>query len=234
VILLALLLWQADHDAIIQKASAEAESYTLHLPDFVCDQITERYVSGSQRPRWKHQDRLEVEVLYLKGRERYRDLRINGKRPADGREEPDRGVWSKGEYGTVMATLYSPASHATFLPRTRGVYDFAVLAAHSNWRLSVGGKSIKPAYTGTVRVDPETGKTFYAELIARGLPDSFPWDLAELRVTYDWVKIEGTAYLLPVRSENVCCVRETWTCTRNVIVFRHHRKFDTQSKLTFH
>jgi hypothetical protein len=106
--------------------------------------------------------------------------------------------------------------------------------AYSNWRLSAGGKSINPAYTGTVRVDPETGKTLSAELIARGLPDSFPWDLAELRVTYDWVKIEGTTYLLPVRSENVCCVRETWTCTRNVIVFRHHRKFGAQSKLTFH
>lgn len=178
MILLALLLWQADHSSIIQRAAAEAELYARRLPNFVCSQVTDRFVSVAQRPQWKRQDRLQVDVLYLEGREIYRGLLIDGKRPADGREEPDRGTWSKGEYGTVLAMLYSPASRTTFMPRKKGVYDFAVLAAYSNWRLTVGAKIIKPPYTGTVRLDQDAGRTLHVELIARGLPESFPWDLA--------------------------------------------------------
>jgi hypothetical protein len=234
VILLALLLWQADHNEIIRTAAAAAEDYSKRLPDFICEQVTDRYLSRTLRPEWKRQDRVEVEVLYTHGGELYRNLRINGKPAEDGNADPGRGTWSKGEYGTVLTNLFRPESKTLFMPRRHGVYDFAILQAHSHWRLSVGEASVLTAYSGTVRIDPASGQTLNIEMTAHGIPRDFPWDMAEVHLTYDWVKIDARKYLLPVRSENICCVRDTWHCTRNVISFRNHRKFDAASRITFH
>jgi hypothetical protein len=233
VILLALLLWQADHNAIIHGAAAAAESYSQHLPDFICDQVTDRYISRSQRPAWKRQDRLEVEVLYTRDGELYRNLRINGKPAPEGTVDPGRGTWSTGEYGTILTNLFRPESKAVFMPRKNWVYDFAILQAHSHWRLSVGKATHVAAYSGTVRLDPGSGQTQDLEMTAHGLPDTFPWDMPQVHLTYGCVSIGGRKYLLPARSENICCVRDTWYCTRNVILFRNHRKFDAESKLAF-
>lgn len=222
---------EAEHEAVLRKATEAAMEYTRRLPDFICDQLTNRYESRTPQPHWKLRDRLEVEVRYSRGTEEYRNLRVNGKRAPEGLDDPGQGTWSKGEYGTMLRNTYSGRAKATFMPRSPGTYGFAVLQANSPWQLAVGNKSIYPAYTGTVWLDKKTGETLKIEMLAQGLPEGFPWDMAELRLEYGWVKIDGRKHLLPVRSENVCCVRDTMVCTRNVIHFLRYRKFEANSRL---
>jgi len=222
---------EPDHEIIVRNATEAAMEYTLHLPDFICDQITKRYFSFSPVPHWRLKDRLQVELVYAGGKEEYRNLLVNGKRPASGSEEPEEGTWSRGEYGTMLRNTFSGRAKATFMPRAPGSYGFAVLQTNSQWTLKVGSKSYNPAYTGTVWLEPKTGATLKIEMLAQGLPESFPWDMAEVRVQYGWVRIEDRKHLLPVRAENVCCIRDTMACTLNKIEFLHYRKFDAKSRL---
>jgi hypothetical protein len=50
-------------------------------------------------------------------------------------------------------------------------------------------------------------------------------------VDYSWVTISGKKFLLPVKSENLACVRGTFDCTKNEIEFRNYRKFTAESQV---
>ena len=65
------------------------------------------------------------------------------------------------------------------------------------------------------------------------LPASFPYSKAESTLDYDFVRIDARTFLLPVRSENLSCHRDSLACTRNEIAFRNYRKFATDSNIVF-
>ena len=103
-------------DPLLDKAKDESSNFLAGLPSFVCQQFTTRYVSESHPASWKAQDVVSAEVVYEDGKERYDKVAINGK-PAKQKIE-ETGAWSTGEFGTVLADLFSPATAAQF--RRRG------------------------------------------------------------------------------------------------------------------
>ena len=69
--------------------------------------------------------------------------------------------------------------------------------------------------------------------IATSFPPGYPFNRAETKLQYGWVKIEQKTYLLPASSENVGCMSGSGACTRNAIEFKNYRKFTTESNITF-
>jgi hypothetical protein len=223
---------------LIARARMAAADFTSELPNFICDQLTIRSTSSSKIPKWKVDDRVEVELLYVNGREDYRNPRINGKPLKKGSLE-ETGQWSRGDFGTTLADVMSSATNARFVKRGSDraagldvtVYDMTVEQANSHWRIEYGAP-IKPAYQGAIFVDPQTARLLRIEMQTRTLPNDYPLDTVEMTVEYGWVMIAGQKYLLPVESENLSCFRYSSNCSRNQIEFRNYRKFATESTIS--
>jgi hypothetical protein len=223
---------------LIARARVIAYDFTSQLPNFICDQLTTRSQSSSRKPNWKRQDRVEVELMYVDGREDYRNVRIDGKPLKKGTPE-DTGQWSTGDFGTTLADVLSPSTNADFkkkgtdevagLPAV--TYDFSVRQPNSHWVIQYG-PPVKPAYTGTLWIHPDSARVLRIEMQARSLPVSHPLDAIEMTVEYGYVTIAGERYLMPVKSENLSCFRGTNNCSRNEIEFRNYRKFGVESNIS--
>ena len=226
--------------AFIEKARTVASTFVEGLPNYVCQELTTRYASETRVPSWNVIDVVSAEVVYENGKESYRNLMINNRPTKKPPEES--GAWSTGEFGTILANLFSPAADAAFkyaqddtiahFPSS--VYDFQVTRARSSWRIWVPGQYILPAYKGSVWIDKQTGHTLRIEMQAKDIPEEFPRISVETAVDFDYVTL-GTPekFLLPVHAEVLSCSRGSNECDRNVIDFRNYHKFTGESTIKF-
>jgi hypothetical protein len=226
--------------ALVEKAREVAGSFLDNLPNYVCQELTTRYVSQTRVPSWDVIDVIGAEVVYESGKESYRNLTINNKPSKKPPEES--GAWSTGEFGTILAEIYSPGSAAQFKyaeedtisHRPSSVYDFKVERQRSSWKVSVPGQYITPAFKGSVWIDKDGAHTLRIEMQAQEIPEAFPRVSVETAVDYDYVTL-GTAekFLLPVHAEVLSCSRGSNECERNVIEFRNYHKFTGESTIKF-
>jgi hypothetical protein len=228
-------------DALIEKAREAAESFTETLPNYVCQQFTARFVNTSHITNWQPQDVVSTEVVYENGKESYRNLAVNGK-PVKKSMEELGGAWSKGEFGTLLIDLFSPATAAQFRYRREtsiagmaaAMYDYQVERENSHWRILAAAQMVYPAYKGTVWIDKKNGRLLRVEMQARSIPSEFPFDSVETAADYEYVRIGGTQqFLLPVHAETLTCMRGTNTCARNAIDFRNYKKYSGEAVITF-
>jgi hypothetical protein len=225
--------------ALLDRARAESANFLSGLPNYVCQQFTTRYTGEGKPVSWRALDVVSSELVYEDGKEKYQKIAINGK-PVKGKIE-DTGTWSTGEFGTVLADIFSPASAATFKfggtmtvqrqPATQ--YDFNVHRENSHWHIGVPGQYVEPAYKGSIWVGKESGRVLRIEMQARQIPKEFPKDTTEMAIDYDWVSLGGQKFLLPVKSEVLSCTRGSSECEKNTIEFRNYRKFVGQSDIIF-
>jgi hypothetical protein len=226
--------------AFIEKARAAASAYMEGLPNYVCQEVTTRYVSETRQPNWQVIDVVSAEVVYENRKESYRNLTINGKPTKKAPE--DTGAWSSGEFGTILRNLFEPGTDADFkyaeddtiAHQSASVYKFAVERMRSSWKIWVPGQYILPAYKGSVWVDKQTANTLRIEMQAQDIPEEFPRIATETAVDYDYITL-GTPekFLLPVRAEVLSCARGSNECERNVIEFRNYHKFTGESTIKF-
>jgi hypothetical protein len=165
---------------------------------------------------------------------------VNGK-AVNKRLEDIGGAWSTGEFGMMAADLFSPATAAEFTKgpsaRVAGhdavVYDFEVAREHSHWHIQAPSQSIVPAYKGSVWLAKDTAEVLRIEMQTYRMAKEFPLDKVESAVDYEYIRIGGQRFLLPVHAETLTCVRGTSDCSRNVIDFRNYRKYVGESTITF-
>jgi hypothetical protein len=228
-------------DPVIARARAAAAQFTETLPNYVCQERIARFVTTAPRSGWQPVDVVSAEVVYEAGRERYRNLTINGKATAKSMEQLP-GSWSTGEFGSMLVDLFSPATDADFQYRkqdavsgvTALVYDFQVDRENSHWHIQVASQSVVPAYQGSVWIDKATGRVLRIEAQARHLPREFPLDKVESAIDYQYVRLGGEQqYLLPVRAESLSCQRGTSICSHNTIDFRNYHKYTSDSEVIF-
>jgi len=100
-------------DPFIEAARAAVFEFSETLPDFTCRQVTTRYSSSSRGEKWKRRDRIEADVLFLRGRERYQNIRRNGK-PV--KKDPRySGSWSLGQrHGSAQSRQAPESGHAVY------------------------------------------------------------------------------------------------------------------------
>jgi hypothetical protein len=226
--------------ALVEKAREVAATFLEGLPNYVVQENATRYVSETRQPSWNVIDIVSAEVVFDEHKESYRNIQINGKPSKKPPEES--GAWSTGEFGTILGSLFSPYTDATFKyaqddsisHRSASVFDFKVLRVRSNWRIWSPGQYILPAYRGSVWIDKETGEVLRLEMQAREIPEGFPEISIETAVDYDSIRL-GTPekFLLPVHSEILSCWRGSNECQRNVIEFRNYHKFTGESNIEF-
>ncbi|HLY16238.1 MAG TPA: hypothetical protein VKR61_03395 [Bryobacteraceae bacterium] len=226
-------------EVIIEKAREAAGSFLETLPNYVCQELMTRYQSQSNNS-WQPMDVVSMALVYENGQESYRNLSINGK-PTKKKMEDLSGAWSTGEFGTVLADIFSPATAADFefrkesrsAGRAAMVYDFSVEREHSHWRVMVASQLISPPYKGSVWIDKETNRVLRIEMQAIHIPDAFPTDKVEMATDYEFVRFGERQFLVPVHAETLGCQRDSGSCSRNAIDFRNYHKYSGEASITF-
>lgn len=224
---------------LLDKAREAAASFSEGLPNYVCQQFTTRYISDGGHPQnWRALDVVSAEVVYQDGKERYEKLQVNGKSVKDPEQS---GAWSRGDFGSELDDLFSPATAADFRyvrdanieRQDTSYYHYDVDHEHSHWTVRVASQSVLPAFKGSVWISKENARVLRMERQAVNLPKEFPADAVESTVDYAMVNIGVQKFLLPVRAEVLMCERGSPTCTRNVMEFRNYHKYSGNSNIIF-
>lgn len=225
---------------IIEKARETALNFTETLPNYICQQVTARFITTSHTPNWRPQDVVTAEVVYENGKESYRNLKINNK-PVKDKAPEASGAWSTGEFATVLVDVFSPSTAADFRFRKDAViagqnakvFDFTVDRENSHWSIQAPSQSVRPAYKGSIWIDTRTHRALRIEMQAMYMPAEFPFDKVESATDYEYVRLGESQFLLPVHAESLMCERGTNVCSSNKIDFRNYHKYAGEATITF-
>lgn len=235
--------------AIIAEVREYAANYTKTLPDFICTQVTRRYAApvpggryggrAGDDPSWQLQDTLTIRLSYFEQHEDYKLVLVNNTVTQEDYRKLG-GATSTGEFGSMLKDIFDPQTQARFewdhwaTLRGRRTMAFAyhVAQPHSQWMLDYEHQMhIFPAYSGLVYVDKETHQVLRVTLVSENVPADFPIHQAESILDYDYEKISGQTFLLPLKAENR--MRTSDVLTRLDIEFRLYRKFSTESEIKY-
>jgi hypothetical protein len=228
---------ETKEDLVMMTAEATYQAAD-RLPDFIVDQQTFRSQGERRNPNWKVYDRVQAEVAFVGGKEEYRNLRLNGKPVKKDLEES--GTWSTGEFGTVLLDIFSSNTQAQFKFYKNDrignvdtqIFDFTVLQPNSHWNVKIGGYGIKPAYKGSLWINPVNNRVYRMEMHAVNLPGDYPADSVESAVDYGPVRIGANEYHMPLKAAVLSCQRGSTVCSKNEIEFRNYRKFTAESTIS--
>jgi hypothetical protein len=225
----------------IEKARIKALDYSADLPNFIVTQYVKRYLQLPDAKDWKLDDTLEIELRFSPTEgEQFKVLKVNNK-PTQQSYDEVGGSTSSGEFGSLLASIFSRPAKAEFKEikkdvinkREAIIYEFLVKKANSNSTITdrQSGQKTIAAYRGSMWIDIETQQVLRIEVANEGMPPSFPITLSENAVDYDWVTIDGERYLLPVRAELLLGRDRDRFYMRNVIEFRGYQKFGARIKI---
>lgn len=221
---------------LIERARSAAFQFSQRLPNFLCQEYMARYVQRGQDKR--PLDIVSADVVYNDGQESYRNVKVDGKTTDKGMMQMS-GSRSTGEFASMLLDLFASNTDAQFQTGGRTVlsgsiaqvYDFTVRQENSHWEVESESKKIRPAYKGSVWVDPTTARVLRIEMEATDIPPDFPMDRIETAVDYAYTTIAGNSSLLPVHAETLGCGRSSPDCSHNIIDFRNYHQFKATAKI---
>lgn len=229
----------AEQQRLWAEASTTALGYSEHLPNFRCAQETHRLKAPVKTPdKMRETDTFKDELTYEDGNESYRTLEVNGVQSNVSIRE-EKGVHSRGEFGTMLRGLFSPEVGAAYKWAGQAmaggslcqVFEISVERSKSNFALYFNKRREVASYTGRVFVEEETGLVRKLIIDGSGLPKEFGLQSPSFSLDYGMVKVGSQDYLLPLRS--VLQVRQGKLMVRNETVFRDYRKFEASSEMKF-
>jgi len=229
-------------DPFIEEVRKIVRDYLDELPDFICQEIIERYYDFEARGAWDRADTLTYELTYNRKRETYKPINVVGKpvtRPLD----QTGGAYSTGDFASGLASLFDQETKTIFKAagkerlgnRSTHVYDFTVPRATSKLVVKAeGAPELISGYSGTIWIDEETKRVLRIEQALDDIPASYPVTNSESSVDYDINKLRGLdmEFLLPIRAEFIIADRRQKHYFRNMIYFKFYRKFETDIKIT--
>lgn len=229
-----------DQKKILAEVRQNALDYTKNLPNFICNQLTRRYVdtagSGSFRPT----DRIQEQLSYVDGKENYKVVLVNDLPVNNVTHFQLGGTTSSGEFATMLHEIFDPETQtefqwtrwATLRGRRMHVYSFRVLQANSKYSIhdEQTGRTIVAGYHGLVYADRDTGLVMRILMDCDGL-EGFPVNQASLDLNYDFVKIENSEYVLPLKADVV--LHAGRFVSKNEVEFRLYKRFGAEATIIF-
>jgi hypothetical protein len=184
-------------------------------------------------------DTIEEQLTYVNGKEGYTVLALDGKKSPDAVHSQIEGAISWGEFGSLLAQVFDPASHTVFTwdreERVNG---------HRGWAF----KYHVPKESGTTVVDQPTNQTVIVSYSGRIVIDPDTKDVLEIssvldipgtfrirnvtrKVVYSDQAIAGKSFNLPSHSE--LHMEEGTKIFDNQIDFKDYHRFTSDSTIHF-
>ena len=234
-----------EQSTIIGGIREKAMNYVESLPDYMCSQLTRRYVDPTGHDDWRPKDVILARLTYFEKHEDYKLISINDTAVNGRAYNSLGGAISRGEFGSMLRGVFDPHTNTAFRWETwtthRGhlsyVFSYKVPLDHSQYTIQYQatrndrGTTIRAGYHGSIIADKATNRVLRITLEADGLPKNFPVRHASQVLDYDFVKIGDAEYLLPLTSEFRSFARHR--SSRNLVEFRNYRKFSADAKISF-
>lgn len=224
---------------ILDQIKQYAMTYTDNLPNFICLQVTRRFMDPNSSDHYRLVDTVNAQLSYTEGKENYRLVSVNNRVVNLGMEQLG-GAVSVGEFGSLMKGIFDPTSQAeygwdhwaTLRGKRMTVFNYFIDSGHSSYSIEYNREQrIITAYKGLVYADANTGAIFRITFVAVDIPSSFPVkEAAEILDYYD-VDISGQPYICPLKAD--LRMRAGREKTKNEIEFRLYRKFGTESNIVY-
>jgi len=228
---------------VIEAARDYALNYSKTLPDFICLQVTRRYLDQHYRRgtegSWSMSDQLAEKLSYFDQHEKYEPISQNGNSLYGKPTEAVGGALSRGDFGTMLREIFDPASHAEFHWERWGnlqghafyVYTYAIDLPHSKETLSYDrSQEVTTAYHGEVFVE-QGPNVVWQITVEPEPPASFPMQDIHQVLNYRYTDISGQKFLLPVSGTVI--MRVAGVGSKNEIDFRSYRKYSADTSITF-
>jgi hypothetical protein len=226
-----------DAERALKEAQEYAAEYTKKLPNFICTQVTRRYVDPSGMEFWALEDTIVSKLTYFENHEDYKVVLLNN-RVMDTSMDKLGGATSTGEFGSMMREIFAPSTAAHFQFERWGtlrghrmyVFSYRVDQPRSQWHVVYEkAYDVVPGYKGLIYVDRDTSAIMRITLEAVDLPASFPIQQASSTLDYDLAEIAGTQYVVPIKS--VMRLRTGRMLSKNDIEFRFYKKFGAEATI---
>ena len=232
-----------DQQTVLNAAREYALNYSRTLPDFICLQVTHRYIDPHYRPGnegyWAVSDRLAEKLSYFDQHEKYEPISRNDNSLYGKSADAVGGALSRGDFGTLLREVFDPASSAEFHFVRWGnleghlmyVYSYAIDQIHSKETLQFDrSQEVTPGYHGEVYVE-KGSNSVWRVTVEPEPPASFPMQNIREQLDYRYTDISGQKFLLPTRGEIV--MRTQGVGNKNEIDFRSYRKYSADASIKF-
>ena len=227
---------------ILEEITEHARNYVEGLPNFICLQVTRRYGDVSGLENYRLIDTIAERLSYYDQKEDYKVVSINGiPATATAKHEQKNGASSSGEFGSILKEIFAPETDtqfdwerwATLRGKRMYVFNFHVSQLRSQYSIysDEAKRTVIAGYHGLVYADRDTKMVMRIKLEVEGLPPDFPIQSVDLDMNYDFTKISGHDYLLPLKSE--IRSREGRFLSKNEVEFRMYNRFGTETNIQF-
>jgi hypothetical protein len=228
--------------SLLAKAAQSANVYWDSLPNFTCQQVTERFAGSSRANKWEPIDTLTGRLNYFDHQEEWAFLEYekDHKKSFDSGSDPGRGLSGFGIFGNIIRGLFRPSAKPEISwfendalgDRTVQIFKYRVAKENSNLSLRVSSREVVyVGYHGMVYIDGATGEVRRITQVADDVPKHYPIYQTLISVDYDYVSIGGQKYLLPIGAEIVLRRSHKGSLELNQIHFGDFHRFRSASRI---
>jgi hypothetical protein len=234
---------EEEQQRVIDEARRYALNYSKTLPDFICLQVTRRYVDPHYRRgtdgSWAVSDRLAEKLSYFDQQEKYEAISQNDNSLYGKPASAVGGALSRGDFGTLLREIFAPESSAVFHWEKWGnlnghlfhVYTYAIDQPHSKETLEYDrSQEVTAGYHGEIFVE-KGPNTIWRITVEPEPPASFPMQDIHQVLDYRYTDISGQMFLLPQKGTVV--MRVAGMGNKNEIDFRSYRKYSADTSIKF-
>jgi hypothetical protein len=223
---------------ILDQVREYGLDYSKKLPNFICTQVTRRFVDPSGLEFWQLQDTITAKLSYFDQKEDYKIVFVNN-RAVNTSMERLGGTVTTGEFGSIMRALFDPKTKvhfewqrwATLRGRRAHVFAFSVSQDSAIWRIASENRAVFPAVRGLLYVDRDTNAVMRITQEPEALPYDFPIQQVVQILDYDYQPIAGSEYLVPLKSSTRS--RMGKALLKNEVEFRNYNRFGAEATITF-
>lgn len=227
---------------MIADATRFAMDYRESLPNFLCEQVTDRSESMDGAKTWKPKGKVTGVLTFLNHVEDWSFLENEQgghKSHIDDDKDSERGISSAGLFGAVIAGLFRPLSNAEITWKETGllgdetvqVFSYRVARENSNLNLRTGPMEvITVGYHGEVFLDSQTHSIRRITEVADDVPKKYPIHATLVSADYEYVSIGGHDFLMPVRAQ-VILKKGRHETDLNEIGFHDFHRFGSTARI---
>jgi hypothetical protein len=233
-----------EQQEIISEMREYAMQYTKKLPNFICTQVTRKYIAQTGKDDFHPEATVMENLTYYEEQEHYKVMMVND-HYVDLSHDAVGGANSSGDFGSLLRSTLSPHAEATIefdhWATLRGnvcyVFSYRITSGHSEWSVASGrsDKSVDRiivGYHGLIYVEKKLShEILRISLIADNIPRSFPIHEASDTLDYGYQNLSGQEFLLPLKAQVM--LRDDRFRSKNDLEFRLYRMYSADATIKF-
>ena len=230
-----------EQQKILAAVTENALNYSNGLPNFICMQVTRRYVDRNGGDNFRLTDTIAERLSYFEHKEDYKVISVNNAPVVNRKHEQLGGATSSGEFGSLLLGIFGPESQTEFEWERWGklrehimhVFRFRVRLENSKYEITAESvkRTVVVGYHGMIFADRDSHAVMRITMEADDIPADFPIRSASESLDYDSISITGQKFILPIKVD--MRMRDGSNVMKNEAEFRLYNKFGADTTIQF-